>query len=223
VNLILKNHSEDTYCDRELYFKTTMKPLLFFLISIAQINGIFSFILLDILKTIFDEEEDLPTSTSMPANYPTLKTTDSPTSFLPAASSPTPIPSKETIAFPTSSLTKIVTELPTSNPTEKPTSIPTNYPTLPPTLYPTSLPTLSPTVKPTNSPTVEGEPTDKPTFSPTLKPTNLPTLTPTNNPTDSSSPSIETFKCSRVVEQYQLKLFWEKGMEWQQSRSEKAW
>merc|ERR1712151_637961 len=64
---------------------------------------------------------------------------------------------------------------------------------------------------------------------PTAIPTNFPTRPinfPShlqNAPASTSSPTIETHRCSLEVKEYQLKLFWEKGMEWQETKKERAW
>jgi len=202
-----------------------MRLLYYFLLFTTQITGAHGLKLMDIIKSVIDSvTEDPPTS--MPTNYPSLRaTTEPPTSIsevkiteLPAVNtvsktkSPTSTPSKEPITLQTNSPTKVASTFPSSSPTEKPTSIPTNYPFLLPTSTPTLPPTLPPTLSQTNLPTL----------SPTMKPTNFPTGKPTDKPT-TANPTIETHKCSQTMEKYQLKMFWEKGMEWQESKKEKAW
>jgi len=208
-----------------------MRLLNFLLILTIQINGTRAMTVMNVIKSVIDGIMDDDLSTSTPTNYPSLRTTD-PTKIIPEdelemfptfdteleTNSPTSTPSKE--PFATSSPTRVVTESqapkPIFSPTVPPTMEPTNPPTLPPTMEATEPPTLEPTIEPTM------EPTNPPTSPPTMEPTDPPTLEPTDKPT-TASPTIASYKCSQEVQQYQLKMFWEKGIEWQESKKERAW
>lgn len=88
---------------------------------------------------------------------------------------------------------------------------------LDPTAVPTNTPTLYPVLNKQQSPGLNNQPT----FSPTPIPTKIPTL-PTA-PKRTETPTIEKYGCSLEEKEYQLKMYWKKGMEWQDEKKERAW
>ena len=69
----------------------------------------------------------------------------------------------------------------------------------------------------TSEPTIMAT-SSSPTMNPTFRIIASQTTVPTKFPISASAPT-----CSLEVEEYQLKLFWESGMEWQETTKEWAW